>query len=332
MDRQGTLAEPKLVFGKGTLNVDGQGTKIRLVQQIEDLKNDIQYIIDKKKELQPDDTNIDYLDEQKSNKIQMLKNLTDSLKMFHKKEKEHAQTKHELKAIGRAIDNLEFSKAKKKNTQDAINRVKVAKEERDLAKNKYLEYMDNERIYLQNDPDELPCYIFLHNTILEKYGLCPYLEHDTENCTENLKETIYKNRLEWLLSLSDKGKKYFDMYNNIIKKEELHLLSNAKVEIENNIYDFIKNILSDTQLDIFNNSIKFLDEYTHCTIKTKKLKERYKLFMHNLSILYSESKLPVHMYLSLKYNMHEWKFGLYCWGYFNCVCKYGCTSRNGFGT
>ena len=127
MDRQGTLAEPKLVFGKGTLNVDGQGTKIRLVQQIEDLKNDIQYIIDKKKELQPDDTNIDYLDEQKSNKIQMLKNLTDSLKMFHKKEKEHAQTKHELKAIGRAIDNLEFSKAKKKNTQDAINRVKVAK-------------------------------------------------------------------------------------------------------------------------------------------------------------------------------------------------------------
>ena len=95
MDRQGTLAEPKLVFGKGTLNVDGQGTKIRLVQQIEDLKNDIQYIIDKKKELQPDDTNIDYLDEQKSNKIQMLKNLTDSLKMFHKKEKEHAQTKHE---------------------------------------------------------------------------------------------------------------------------------------------------------------------------------------------------------------------------------------------
>lgn len=267
----------------------------RVTQQINDLKKDIQYLINKKKE-SDDKEYLEKIENEKNNKMSSLKILNDKLKDLNNKN--HEEYKNKLKAVGRSVDTLEYSKAKKKNSQDAMNKAKKNKEERDLVKNKYLEFLDNEKLYLEKDPKDLSCYIFLHHTILEIYGLCPYME-----ISDLTTEEIYNKRLEWLQSQTDNGKKYFELYNNIIKKEELNNLLNEKSVIENKIIDFIKNILSESQIEIFNNSILFLEEYMKCIIKTKKIKEKYKLFIHNLSILCSESKLPLHIFISKKFNL-----------------------------
>ena len=110
--------------------------------------------------------------------------------------------------------------------------------------------------------------------ILKTYGLCPYLDVNLE---EN-SEVKYNNRLEWLKSTDDNGKKYFDCFDDLIEKKSLEQL-----ELQKNI---VEKVFTELQLEYFKNSIDFLNEYVNCHIKTKRIKERFKLMINNLSILY----------------------------------------------
>jgi hypothetical protein len=92
------------------------------------------------------------------------------------------------------------------------------------------------------------------------------------------------------------------LYDNFIKKEELNLLLQESQELEKTIYNFTKSILTQSQLDLYDNSVSFIKEYTSCNIKTKRIKEKYKVLINNLSILYSETSLEFHTYLSLLFN------------------------------
>lgn len=87
--------------------------KTHLVQQIDNLKNDIQLLIDYKKTIENKDE-ISKCNQDKQRKITQLKNLTDKLKNIHKQEKMVIQKQNELRSLSRAIDNIEFGGAKKK--------------------------------------------------------------------------------------------------------------------------------------------------------------------------------------------------------------------------
>ena len=67
--------------------------------------------------------------------------------------------------------------------------------------------------------------------------------------------------------------------------------------------NFITKTLVDSQKEIYNDSILFFKEYVGCSIKSKRIKERYKGFVNNMSILFSETSLSIHEYLSIKYNI-----------------------------
>ena len=281
--------------------------KTHLIRQIDNLKKDIQLLIDYKKTLENKD-DISKCNETKQTKMSQLNILTGKLKNIQKEERIFTQKQAELHLLSREIDNIKFGAAKKKNNQLAMEKAKSEKIKRDETRNQYLKYQMIEKKYLEYDSKILPGFLFLHYDVLNSYGLCPFIYTENINTTTETTETtettnkLYQSRLQWLESQNDKGQIYMKLYDNLIKKEELNVLLQESQELEQSIYNFIKSILTPSQLDLYDNSVTFITEYTSCNIKTKRIKEKYKLLINNLSILYSETNIEFHTYLSLLFN------------------------------
>ena len=272
--------------------------KQHLIQQIDNLKSDIQTLLDNKKSLKDKDE-ITKIMGLKQKKMDQLKILNNKLKDVIKKERYEIQKQNEIFMVSKAIDTLEFTGAKRKNNYQAMDKAKQEKQQRDQIKMQFLEYKELEKTYLEQDCEKLPAFLFLSRDILKTYGLCPYLDVNLE---EN-SEVKYNNRLEWLKSTDDNGKKYFDCFDDLIEKKSLEQLELQKNNIENEILNFVEKVFTELQLEYFKNSIDFLNEYVNCHIKTKRIKERFKLMINNLSILYSETNLEIHNYLSIRFGI-----------------------------
>lgn len=295
-----------------------QITKTHITQQIDNLKNDIEQLA-KKKKTADNKSDISEYDDEKQKKMSQLKVLNQKLKEIYATERLQTRRKNEIRLTNRAVDSLDFGAAKKKRNPLAMEKAKIAKEMRDQTRNEYLDFIKIEENYLKNDPKTLPGCLFLHPIILKTYGLCPHLdiqylsgdsdsielnesiEHNDSN-VNNISEMIHNLRLNWLKSQTDSGNLYFELYDNIFKKTELEQMNLDKNKIENDLTTFIQNNLSESQLQIYKECNLFIKEYTMAHIKTKRLNEKYKTIINNLSILYSETAIGIHDFLSIKYN------------------------------
>lgn len=281
--------------------------KAHLVQQIDNLKSDIQHLLDKKKEIQKEEM-INW-SEIKGEKMSQLKLLTEKLKEINKQERLDLKRRNELNLVSKTIDNLEYAAAKKKNNSVAMDKAKREKEMRNEAREEYIKFQLIEKKYLEYDSDKLPANLFLHTSILKSYGLCPFLDininYNNDEINRNkITDEIYNMRLSWLKEQSDGGILYFELFDDLIKQTELYKMYDNKATLENTITNFIRNNVTDSQMVIYNNCADFIKEYVNCSIKTKRIKERYNLFINDLSVLYSETSIEFHTYLATKYNLH----------------------------
>jgi hypothetical protein len=276
--------------------------KERLVQKIDDLKADIQYLISKKKTIK-DKKEIVKIDTDKAQKLEQLQQFTNELKRLHAEEKLELQRQKEMKSVSNAVDSLIYHAAKKKKQNNASEKLEQAKETREKAKQEYFDYLRVEAEYLRRDPPDMPGILFLHERIINAYGVCPVIDIQGDQDIKDeviIRETREKRR-QWLLGQNDGGKLYFDFYDEVILQSEVQLLREKMARNEEKIQKFIENLLSDSQKQIFDDTITILEEYSSCNIKTKRVKERYKVLIHNLSILYAETEISIHDYLSSKY-------------------------------
>lgn len=284
-----------------TSSLEGEvpfNSKNSIEQRVNILKTEIEYISKLNKaqitnEERKENVNL------KQRKMSELKKLNEDLKLIYKKEKLEQTKRNQLISIQRTMDNLDFRAAKKKNNSEAMDNAKKAKEQRELLRKTYLESQEIEKKYLEIDSKILPGNLFLHEDVIKKYGLCPFI-----NIKENeTGKEIEKKRLEWLESSDDKGEFYYNLYKDFYENTIINSLLKEKQKIEDSIEEFIKKSLSPSQNEIYNDSISLLQDYIKCNIKSKRIKERYKNFVNNMSILYSETSFTLHNYLSLKYNI-----------------------------
>jgi hypothetical protein len=285
-------------FKPSTSIVEFGGTKNSLEQKVNILKNDIEYIIKLNKAQISNEERKENVD-LKQKKMFELKKLNEDLKLIYKNERIEQSKRNEILSIKKTIDNLDFRAAKKKNNSDAIDNAKKAKEKREILRNTYLEAQEIQKKYLEKDSKILPGNLFLHEDIIKKYGLCPFIKLKDEIAGIN-----EKKRLEWLESTDDKGECYYNLYKDFYENTIINSLLEEKQKIEDSIEDFIKKSFSSSQNEIYNDSISLLEEYIKCDIKSKRIKERYKNFINNMSILYMETSFPLHNYLSFKHNIH----------------------------
>jgi hypothetical protein len=271
--------------------VEGE-KQAQVAQKISTLKNDIQNILDKIG--QSSDT--ESLELEKADKIKELCLLTEIQKNMENK-KECDKRKIDIQKVGRTIDSLEFSASRKKGI-DGVEKAKANKLLREKVRNDFFALLEKERQFDETDPEDVPGRLFLHTLILDAYGMCPFLVCENMN-----KEQLRTKRMNWLSKQMDKGETFWSLFRNIYEQESVNAMSNDLDSLENDIMAFIMSRCTNEQWERFEKMTNFVVEYLSQPIKTKRLKESYKQFINELSIFYSEIKLPINDYLKLKYKL-----------------------------
>lgn len=244
------------------------------------LKNEIQNIINKIEKLnnEEDKKELSELKQEKINKLNININLI----------KEYKQSK-EFNKICSINDNKENSDDKKKEI----------KKNRENANNEYNLLKDIEKEYMEKDLENLPAFIFFEKDILDKYKLCPFIKFEDFDT----KETMYEKRLNWLNKQQDSGKLYFNLYNNICCHSVENKLKEEIEKLEDFFHEVHENIFTKQQIETYNNILLFIDEWNNCKIKTKRIKEKFKIIINQLSLLIKETGLNIDKFLFEKYNL-----------------------------
>jgi len=286
-------------------------SKEELTNNISNLKKEVQNLIDYKKNnlknLSKED--IEDINNKKTKYIEDISNYTSLLKDIVKKEKEKNSLINNIKKAQNANDSFNYYIAKRYGKIEELEKLKENKEIRENVRQEYLYYLTLEENFYKLDCPDLPGILFLHQDILNNYGLCPFIINDLdlinidelnlEQETKNIKE----NRKKWLENTHDKGTIYYNLFDNIFMEKETNDFNLSLNKLDKNIENIIENFLTNSQYKIYKDSLLIIDEYNNCNIKTKKIKEKYKLLIHNLSILYSETNLPIDKFLELKYSL-----------------------------
>jgi hypothetical protein len=270
-----------------------------LEKTIDFLRKDVQFLIDKKKKT-TDANVLDSIDKEKKEKINKIKQMTIKLKDLHSKKNKDK----EIKNVTNKIDSMNFAAAHKKNTSEALDKAKKLKEIRSEYRQQYAIYTEYESQYFKLDPPDVPGILFLHDSIIKKYGVCPNILIDipvNESEQESVTECVRNQRLEWLSLQEDKGEEYYKLCDKVFKELELKKLIEEKEIIEYEFLCKIKELFTESQHDMYKKSLDIITEYTQCNIKSKRLKEKFKGLIHNLSVLYNETGIPLHEIWTLKY-------------------------------
>ena len=152
--------------------------------------------------------------------------------------------------------------------------------------------VQTEKIYI--DPVEFPGFLFLHDSIVKAYGICPHLK------IEDSYNSIKEKRHYWLKQKNDKGKLYYELYDKIINEKDIKISMKKKSNLEDEIHVIINSILDVKHKEMYNDALLMLDEYASARLKTKKIKEKYKKIVYIFSEIYKECHIGIHEYVSEK--------------------------------
>jgi hypothetical protein len=250
-----------------------------LTKQINLLKTDIQGLIE---------TDIDPLE--KELKMNQLKTLTEELnKMVLEEQATKQQT--EYRKAARASDTIEYHKIKNKPNRSEL--MITIQENRERAKDEFSRFKQIEEMYQRSDSNLIPAFLFFHKSVRDAYGLCPFIK---------IEENTFENRERWLKSFEDQGKIYYDLYDKMVNESGIVNLTQAKSEIEMTMNTLHNQILNEQQGNLLSDTIGFLKEYIDCPIKTKKIKEKFKIVVNHFSILNVETDCSISRFFSLLFD------------------------------
>ena len=260
-----------------------------LEKHIEILKNEIQLILDK---LNTDKVveNIEFLKKQKEAKIEELKKVHESFN-YELDRESMSKRENEYKKACAATDTLEFYRLKNKSNRNEL--LTVFKKNREKAREDFEKFNKVEKEYSALDSNKVPGFLFFSKEVINAYKLCPYI---------HIEDGFENKRKVWLENAPDKGVLYYNLYDIVINEREYN---NKKVEEEaldayfEGVHDIV---LSDEQKEVLSCTIVYLEDYLVCSVKTKKMKEKFKLIINNISLLVTQTGFPLNDYISLKYN------------------------------
>jgi hypothetical protein len=264
--------------------LDLLNTKINL------LKNNIQDIIDKS-------ANKDNIEDVIFNSLQIKKQeymteLENSMKEL-KSLKNKSRLQSDYKKVVSATDTMQYYRIKNKpNSEELMNQVKKKREE---AQQDFENMKRIEEEYNLRECSTLPGFIFFYRDIVNNYGMCPYIE-----ITDNL----LNKRKEWLSNQNDKGELYYNVYDKLILQTDYKKLELSKSSIEEELQKLHINYLNASQYDIFIKTEEIIKEYNNANIKTKKLKDKFKIIINNISNLVIETGLNINEYIKSYYNLY----------------------------
>jgi hypothetical protein len=246
-----------------------------LNKQIHLLKNDIQEMMD---------DNSDSLE--KEIKLNQLQTLTDELNKLMLQEDQTKRDK-EYKKVCNVSDSMAYHRVK--NKPDRAEILVSIKDNREKAKDEFNRFKKIEMEYQKLDSTEIPAFLFFNKNVTSSYGKCPYIK---------IEENTFENRRRWLSDQKDGGKVYYELYDKVVKENELSKLLLNESESELYFENKHKIILNEAQYKLLSDALSYLREYMECPIKTKKIKEKFKIVVNHFSILVHETECKISEYFS----------------------------------
>ena len=262
-----------------------------LNQKISLLKNNIQDIIDKcSSEV---DTNIiANLQIKKKDYINELETSMKDLKILKGKQK----LNQEYNKASRANDSLEYYRIKKKpNSAELMSELKQKREQAQIDFQKMKEI---EEEYSKKEDElspNIPGFIFFYRDIITMYGMCPYIK---------ISDDIFEKRREWLNNQKDKGILYYNIYDKIVNKLEYNVFLEDKKNLETYFITLHKDYLNESQYQLLQDIEFNIKEYINSNIKTKKLKDKFKIIVNNISNLVMETGMNINDYIKEYYGIY----------------------------
>lgn len=257
------------------------------------IKNNIQDIIGKcsdKNEME--DTIYNSLQNKKQEYMNELEIAMKELKVLKNK----SRLESDYKKVASATDTMQYYRVKNKpNSEELMNQVKQKREEaqQDFEN---MKRMEEEYNFKENELcNTLPGFIFFYKDIVNSYGICPYIE---------ISDDMLNKRKEWLDKQSDKGDLYYNIYDKLIMQTDYKKLQLSKNSIEDELQKLHINYLNSSQYDIFLKTEESIKEYNNATIKTKKLKDKFKIIINNISNLVIETGLNINEYIKNYYGLY----------------------------
>lgn len=254
------------------------------------LKNNIQEILDKSTK----ETNHEIIDSLNIKKQEFMKELETAMGEL-KIHKDKIKRENEYKKVSRANDSMEYHRIKNKaNSTELLQNLKQKREKAQEDYQKMQEIQEEYSLAEEQLCNELPGFLFFHKDIIDTYGRCPYIL-----ITEETKD----QRQNWLDDTPDNGQLYYHLYDKFILRKEHESLIEQRFEFDNYFNSIHQDYLSESQLKLLNEIQEDIQEYVNSPIKTKKLKDKFKIIVNNLSNLVLESELCINEYLSALYKM-----------------------------
>lgn len=119
-----------------------------------------------------------------------------------------------------------------------------------------------------------------------------------------LYDIVENNRKEWLDKTDDKGLLYYQIRDKIVYNIDYNKSLSLRNNSEKELLNYVNGILTESQRKLLYDSVLFIEnEYIKCSVKSKKIKERFKILLKVLALFLKETKLPIHEYLTIKYNI-----------------------------
>ena len=191
------------------------------------------------------------------------------------------------KKVSSIISSLVYKK--RRNPDDT----KLLNQKREESRLEFERFSRFKKEYFENDSSVYPAYLFLEESVISSYGICPHLD---------INEPDFENkRKDWLLIQYDKGDVYLKLYS-VYKNNKTQYQQDSLEKIEI-IEEFIDINLTDSQKVLYKDCQIILEEYTTCKCKNKTVKEKFKLALHSLSIITNETGLHIYKWLEVKYSV-----------------------------
>jgi hypothetical protein len=262
-----------------------------LSQRIEFLKNNIQQIIYKCTS-SSDTEFIDTLNNKKKEYMNELETAMRDLKLS----KDKTRKDNEYKKVMKINDSMEYYRIKNKpNSIELLGELKKKREkaQHDFEKMTYIEDMYSSKE--QELCPDMPGFLFFHKDIINTYGMCTCII---------LTDNINNERLNWLDSQDDNGKLYRYLYDKYILKVEHNILLVQKEDLELYFNKLHRDYLSTSQINLLQLSEEYLKEYINSNVKTKKIKDKFKIIVNNISSIVIETGLNINEFISAYYGVY----------------------------
>lgn len=252
-------------------------------------------MLDKRKGI-TDPNELEQLQVEKQQKINKLQEYTIQLKELVHAEKQQQKRNKDIHAAIRQVDSITFGQARGNKRHTAIEQVKAEHDAREKARMEHTAYQEFVAHYESNDSKTFPGWLFMHEDI-QQVGPCPHVKLD-----DLLPEEIDARRKAWLEQHPEAHQRYAQLYSRIVQRTDVNDITTKMHMTEQDIFNFIANTLDTSQMTMWNQCLQSIKEYTSCAVKTKKLKQQFKILTHTLSILVSETRVDLHLFLSAQYN------------------------------